>query len=165
MKDFRRGIIILLLGLLACITALLYQDQHWEMAFINFDSQSSRDILNIQARLLTGADPTVFALPTAAGSVKKKINVRCATGKIVRDKPVDFFHGAKYVSTKSTTGSYVQLRNKQTYLFKSLFETQSASLIDSLPMVIEQKLTLAAQAANCAQVDLYIASIKNISCC
>lgn len=162
MKDLRQGIIILLLGLIACITAFFYQDQRWEMAFINFDTQSSNDVLNIQAQLLTGADPTAFAKPTAAGSPGKKINVRCTIGRIVRDKPLDPLHGLGYVSTKNTTGVYIQVRNKKTYLFKSLFETLSASLIDSLPLDVEQKLMLAAQADSCAQVDLYIASIKNI---
>lgn len=66
------------------------------------------------------------------------------------------------MSTKNTTGVYIQVRNKKTYLFKSLFETLSASLIDSLPLDVEQKLMLTAQADSCAQVDLYIASIKNI---
>jgi hypothetical protein len=165
MKDLRKGMFILLLGVIASISAFTLEDRRWEMAFINFDTESSNQINEIdalQAQLLAGVDPTTISEATAAGGVSSKLSFNCSNGKIIRDNAADSFHNAIYTSIKHTDGSYIELQDSESFLFKTAFETQSATLLESLPNDISEQMILASQMDSCSKIDMYLAKIKNI---
>jgi len=160
MKDIHKGVILLIMAVLASIASLSVEDRHWKMPFITFESQSNDDVAHLQAQLLAGLDPTENSAPTAAGDSAKLTPVVCLKGKIARDSSADLYHDATYVSVKNVSDTYIELSDNQILLLKSAFETQSASVISALPFSVEQRLDQAISAGGCGQIDLYLSKIK-----
>jgi len=160
MRDTHKGVIFLFLALLASIAAIYEDPRHWEMPFINFTTSPQDDVALLQAQLLAGLDPTENAAPTAAGNPVKTPPVQCLEGKVARDKSTDLYHDAQYVSIKELGNTYIELANRDVRLLKSAFETQSASIIDSLPVKVEQFLDQAMVKGKCGKIDLYLSKIK-----
>lgn len=161
MRDLHKGVILLLLALLATVIAFSVEDRRWEMAFINFEAkQQLREVEDIQAQLLAGLDPTENAQPTAAGVVSAKSQFApCFTGKIARDFTSDEYHNAPYTSVKNAQDTFIKVNNN-VYLLKSAFEMQSASLIEDFPNEISQMMQSAISAGRCVGLDLHLAKIK-----
>lgn len=165
MKDLRIGMFILLLGVIASISAFTMEDRRWEMAFINFDAEPNNQLNEIealQAQLLAGVDPTTISEATAAGGASRKLSFNCANGKIIRDNVTDSFHNTIYTSIKHSDGSYIELQDSKSFLLKTAFETQSATLLESIPSDISEQMILATQMDSCSKIDMYLAKIKNI---
>jgi len=160
MRDIHKGVILLIMAVLASIASLSVEDRHWKMPFITFESQRNDDVAQLQAQLLAGLDPTQNAAPTAAGNPAKLPPVVCLQGKIARDSSADLYNNATYVSVKDASNTYIELSDNQILLLKSAFETQSASVISALPVSAEQRLDQAISAGGCGQIDLYLSKIK-----
>lgn len=161
MKDIHKGVILLLMAVVASVVSLSVDDRHWKMPFVKFDSDPHSDVSQLQAQLLAGLDPTENAAPTAAGTTTKSDNIPCFAGKIARDKNSDTFHDALYLSIKKSSETYIELIQNQTYLLKSAFETQSASVIASLPAKVEQQMAQISSIESCKQLDIYLSKINN----
>ncbi|EPJ47867.1 MAG: hypothetical protein OFPII_09370 [Osedax symbiont Rs1] len=162
MKDYRKGILILLLGALVTILALAVDDRRWEMAYINFGTETEQQVADLQAQILSGIDPTLNADATAAGAVKRVAIPTCYRGKIARNLQTELFHDQPYTSIKNLNQTYIEVAsaNQLTFLVKGAFETQSASILKALPERIEQKLELVSGTSQCIQLDMYLAKIK-----
>jgi len=160
MRDIHKGVILLIMAVLASIASLSVEDRHWKMPFITFDSPQNDDVAKLQAQLLAGLDPTQNTAPTAAGNPAKLPPVVCLKGKIARDSSADLYHNAIYVSVKDVSDTYIELSDNQILLLKSAFETQSASVISALPVDVKQRLNQAVSVGGCGQIDLYLSKIK-----
>ncbi|NQZ31808.1 MAG: hypothetical protein HRU06_11065 [Oceanospirillaceae bacterium] len=161
MRDIHKGVILLFLAVLASIVSLSVDDRHWEMPFMTFDSDPHSDVADLQAQLLAGLDPTENAAPTAAGVTAKAVNTPCFAGKIARDNSTDEFHNALYLAIKQSNDTYIEVIQSQTYLIKGAFETQSASIIESFPSAVEQKIGQISNITSCKQLDVYLSKINN----
>ncbi len=162
MKDYRKGILILLLGGLVTILALAEDDRRWEMAFINLGAETEQQVADLQAQILLGIDPTLNAEVTAAGAVKRAAMPTCYKGKIARDFQTELFHDHPYTSIKNLNQTYIEVTsaNQLVFLVKGAFETQSASILEVFPERVEQSLELISGASECIQLDMYLAKIK-----
>ncbi len=180
MRDIHKGVIFLILALLASVVTLTMEDRRWEMAFINWDKKQDQDVLDIQAQLFAGIDPTLNAQPTAAGNainpeidnpisiddvnlapvaISKKGSY-CFSGKIARDLNTDPFHDLPYTSIKNNRDTFINIDNNLAFLLKSAYEVQSASLISVLPVNAQQLMQSAIDGGHCIDLDLHLAKIK-----
>jgi hypothetical protein len=160
MKDTHKGVIFLFLAVIASSTMLTVDDRPWEMAFINKQPEQDNDVTLIQSQILAGLDPTENTQSTAAGPASRKIKPTCIKGVIARDKTADLFDGEPYASVKRAGNTYIEITQKNTYMIKGKFQTQSASVVTQFPDDINHELQLVKRIGGCINLSLYLAKIK-----
>ncbi|MEM5529875.1 hypothetical protein WN093_13730 [Gammaproteobacteria bacterium AS21] len=178
MKDYHKGLILILLAVLASTTAFYEEDRRWEMAFINYQptlrtneaaNDAYNDVEQLQQNILAGLDPTLVAQPTAAGvSVKKstqknaieKTAEYCAIGKIIRSNSHSLYHNDDYMAIKYNNNTFIYLTKRDIYLLKKPLDAQSASLLLESPDGVMQEISQAQQSDQCKKNDLYLARVR-----
>jgi len=180
MKDYHKGLILILLAVLASTAAFYEEDRRWEMAYINYQPTSSNrgsvievddEIEQLQQDILAGLDPTLTAQPTAAGEMLKQDQVEqsvrikepveyCATGQISRSNSHSLYHDDEYMAIKQNNNTYIYLTKRDIYLLKKPLDAQSASLLISSPDSVVEKISMAQQSTQCKKVDLYLARVR-----
>lgn len=179
MKDYHKGLILILLAVLASTTAFYEEDRRWEMAFINHQptlliNETANDAYNeveqLQQNILAGLDPTLVAQPTAAGGVlvkrpSQKETIQkpaeyCAIGKIIRSNSHSLYHDDDYMAIQYNNNTFIYLIKRDIYLLRNLLDAQSASLLLESPDSVMQKIAQAQQSDQCKKNDLYLARVK-----
>jgi hypothetical protein len=177
MKDYHKGLILILLAVLASTASFYEEDRRWEMAFINYQptspnaSRAIDDVEQLQQSILAGLDPTLTAQPTAAGGLLKQQQANtelsvdkpienCVVGKISRSNSHSLYHDDDYMAIKHNNNTYIHLTKRDIYLLRKPLDAQSASLLIKSPNSVVQKIALAEQSDQCKKIDLYLARVK-----